>query len=898
MKAAMVLFSIEQGLGQYVTENSPDIESIPESLRQTVADRSNDGVPHSTVAAVVQSTYISETIDAAIAISRHASDHPHLSRLKELATCLRLYDIRNAVCHPNRPFPECYWHRISAIATDPALESLQLRQVSAAFRAAEEGKLIGPPDTWFNLRLWAVPNNLPYAIDHEITGLVGRTKELNDLMKKMANPRFTLLALVGPGGTGKTALCLEALHTCSRDPATLEWADELLFATAKSERLTATGVESITDPIDSIESLKQVLAAALSSTNDIPQDTTFEVATKLLRDRRILICIDNLETVVRDHPAAFDEFYADLPTAWRVLITSRVVVNSATVIPVDGLAAAAGKNLCRQYIAKRGGPRLGESVMDRIVDSCTGTPLAIRLVIDSYLAGAELETALRTTRDNVIAFSYSGLLAALPSSSNDVLECLFAANDIIGRDEIGSLLDFDADQVADGITALIRTSLVTRHTSLEQEQYSLSSSVRELLLRSPVNPAVRGRVHEGLRNQTQAIQSLIAVGRKDPLSWDHVPDDSPKHVKAIAFEAFGAIRKRSARDVLLKHLDKVKQHLGRQEKTPVLSRVAGYLYNHLDDRASAVEMFKVAWETHKDLPAAISLAETFHEERRLEEAIAITSRLIDGGWGDDAKSSPESSNRLLKVHWVASIWIGKLKEAIVASEDWINSGKRRATLACINASAKKRLLEKATDGESSEGYIQDILFILDSVFRMDGYIGFVAHEALNALGQIAWNVERHSISPKSAALLCRFVDLHLPEVCAVHRVRSLDDSEVVAWIKTFQSLDCEGEENVLQKEKWTESLSGLSDPGLEEKGYIPVAVYAPPMDLHGMTRSYLFAQDEDGTQYYVPRRATPLSYEEFSRIKKGEYLFVLPSHDGEGNGDGEKAISVRDALLS
>jgi len=196
IRSAMVLFALEQSVGQYVTENTSDLESLPQTLRQVVGRRARDASALTNVAAVIQSTYVSEALDAAVAISRQVADHPHLKRLKELSDSLRIYEIRNAVCHPNRPFPDCYWHRIAAIATDPAIEALQLRPVMAAFRAAQDGKITGPPETWYDLRLWAVPNNLPESVDHEITGLIGRVKETADFLKKLSNVRFPLLGSV------------------------------------------------------------------------------------------------------------------------------------------------------------------------------------------------------------------------------------------------------------------------------------------------------------------------------------------------------------------------------------------------------------------------------------------------------------------------------------------------------------------------------------------------------------------------------------------------------------------------------------------------------------------------------------------------------------------------------
>src|ERR1035441_5692351 len=53
---------------------------------------------------------------------------------------------------------------------------------------------------------------------------------------------------------------------------------------------------------------------------------------KEMASRRVLLCIDNLETLLRDHPQEFEDFVQALPHEWRVIVTSRVSVNGANVI--------------------------------------------------------------------------------------------------------------------------------------------------------------------------------------------------------------------------------------------------------------------------------------------------------------------------------------------------------------------------------------------------------------------------------------------------------------------------------------------------------------------------------------------------------------------------------------
>ena len=120
------------------------------------------------------------------------------------------------------------------------------------------------------------------------------------------------------------------------DPNTLQWADQVVYVSAKTEQLTVRGVEPIADPLTSLDSVKKAVASALYGTDDAPggegESATFEAAAQEMATRRVLLCIDNLETLIRDHPQEFEDFVQSLPRDWRVLVTSRVSVNGANVL--------------------------------------------------------------------------------------------------------------------------------------------------------------------------------------------------------------------------------------------------------------------------------------------------------------------------------------------------------------------------------------------------------------------------------------------------------------------------------------------------------------------------------------------------------------------------------------
>ena len=900
MQSAMVLFELEQALGAFVAEGADGADDVPESMRQELTNRSKAQglVPEAkeSLGSMIQETYISEIIDLALTTSGHRSDYRHLKQLKSLVEGLDLFAIRNAVCHPNRPFPECFWHRIAVIATDPTVDSLRLTRVQTAFRMAQDGRITPPPEDWLLQKTWAVPNNVPDSFDHEITGLIGRDRELQKLFKYLANARFALIAIVGPGGCGKTALCMQALNDCSFQPASLEWTDEIVYVTAKTERLTAHGLRPIDDPVMSLNDVREEVADALKKTNDVPHDTSFDDACTLLEKRRILLCIDNLETLLRDHPNSFDEFFADLPQSWRVLVTSRIAVNSATVLPLDKMSVPGAKRLARDYLMKRGAQRLPEKTLESLVNACDCNPLAVRLIIDSYVAGTELENALKETREKVLQFSYTSLLNALPETAIEILECLFGVATPIRRSDIGYFLDLSVDQVAEAVSQLLQTSLITRHSGSELEAYSLSSSVHDLLLRFPKNAAVRTKVHEKLRKQRQVVGTIsktVDANTTDPLAWNYIPPTAPDHVKEVLVQVFRSVRLKERSELLIESLDRVNKAVQREPNEVILFRASGHLLLRLLDRYGALDAFRRACESEGgDRSAALTLAELLWTDRELEDAQRYSAPLIEAGFANPDDSSVQSARRLLKVHWVVANWLDRNEEAAEASANWKDAGELMATLGCIRVNALLQSHEKNADSSQFGPVVVELLYILDHLFANEGHVDLIVHEGFKVIEEIFRFAKKVELRPKCCATVCAFLDQHLLAMCATHKDHSVDRPEVQAYVEFFRTANCGDSENKLATERWKEILLGEEDEALGAYGYVTATVYAGSRKKDGMSRSYLFARGSDGIEYFVARSSTSMKPKEFDALEEGHMISVKPAEEG----DPDKAWPVRDAM--
>jgi len=305
IKSAMIIYELETSLGNYVLENEI-LDNITEKNRDSILNRESVSVndKNINVTFLVESSYLDEVFNLAIDVTEGTSLNSHMKSLKELCTYLGVFDIRNAISHPNRPFPDSFWFRSAAIASDPLVEQLGLGSVRQALNSAISEKLNSPPEEWFDNVKWAIPNTLPNSFDHEITGLLGRDKEFKDLYSTLSKERNNLIAVVAPGGIGKTALILQFLKELSLTPKYSEKVSSIIFCTLKNERLTADGLQII-EAINGIEQIKESILTDLNSIYENKLFESFEEACEELKNEKVLICIDNLETVLMNSQKEF-----------------------------------------------------------------------------------------------------------------------------------------------------------------------------------------------------------------------------------------------------------------------------------------------------------------------------------------------------------------------------------------------------------------------------------------------------------------------------------------------------------------------------------------------------------------------------------------------------------------
>ncbi|MGW1275698.1 AfsR/SARP family transcriptional regulator [Streptomyces tsukubensis] len=198
---------------------------------------------------------------------------------------------------------------------------------------------------------------------------IGRAKELA-LMGRLveeASGGSGVLMIVGPAGSGKTAL---ALHWCRSSRETFP--DGQLFLDLRGH--------SDESPMRPKEALSGLLRALGIPYQNIPHELAemAELYQSTLADRRVLIVLDNAESA--------DQVRQLLPydTGCLALVTSRnrlgslIVTHGASMLPLQPLASEEAKALVRSVVGARRAEAEPEALGD-LVAICGRSPLALRI---------------------------------------------------------------------------------------------------------------------------------------------------------------------------------------------------------------------------------------------------------------------------------------------------------------------------------------------------------------------------------------------------------------------------------------------------------------------------------------------------------------------------------------
>lgn len=883
MMTAMVVFKLEQELGSYVSQRSPEIDQAIQDIATSIIDRESKKRPNLSIlntSQLIAETYIEDLFQLALRVTKETADFAPLNELKKLCSNLSLNEIRNAVAHPNRPFPDCYWYRVAAIATDPLIQQLNFKGLVACLAAAIEGKIVPPPEEWMSLPEWIVPNNLPKTSDFDITGLIGRPKEIADLNKYLSNPRANTIAIVAPGGVGKTALALDVLSRSCKSPEFSKYFQAIVFVTLKVEKLTAEGVIKLDAPSSIAEIESQLSNTIPQALGEDGAGRSFDKIKEDFGDVSILLFVDNLETLLLDDPNNFNEFQIGLPISWRLLVTSRIAINSATCLALPPLTEQHSKHLARLYSVRRGSANaFTDEIIDKVVQRTRCNPLAIRLAVDAYILGSPLNNSLDSASRDVLNFSYKNLLEVISPESGTVLECLFL-EDSKTRIELAESIGSPIDAVAMGLAELNRTSLITRDNSEEQERYSLYPAVRDVLLVAPINADLRLQIQKRLLIKKES--AAVDLSRQSKLAKNHpefIDPDTPDVIRNLCFEANRALRKNARRngDEVLALIDRLRALRTEYPRSSEIPRQLARIFKSLGDNSSAIHEINDALKLEpNNILLLMLLGRYLHDDRNYKGSVEAYEKISSQGGFDPNVTDEQTARYCYNGYLLALLYAGDNSRILSETHGWSDESSLRDLAGAFRSRAWKRSVENSLNIEERAKALSKSASILDDIHKLYGYPEWLPGFFIELIRGIddAFKINKFSTS-KYALKLLQFAERHISNVFDDNR----EDLSIVLSISGNLSrviyegnpFNSEGWSNFLTTEGGINYDNEYSLDELSEQGFTMTNVYHIPKS----DSVFVFTKDSEEKQYFVHLESCRLNQRQLWRwLKEGSTIAV------------------------
>jgi predicted ATPase/DNA-binding CsgD family transcriptional regulator/Tfp pilus assembly protein PilF len=213
------------------------------------------------------------------------------------------------------------------------------------------------------------PHNLPA----QLTAFIGRVGELNDLTKLLGESGCRMATLVGPGGSGKTRLAVEAARVMAN-----EFSEGVYFVPL--------------EPVGSVEFLVPAIADSIELSLRGQEEPKVQLF-RYLGEKQLLMVLDNFE-----HLVTASALLSDMLAAARnlkLIVTTReaLKLSEEWVFPVPGMRFPEGDKVdtpenydsVRLFVeraqrVKRGySPEPDWPAIVRLCQLCRGMPLAVEL---------------------------------------------------------------------------------------------------------------------------------------------------------------------------------------------------------------------------------------------------------------------------------------------------------------------------------------------------------------------------------------------------------------------------------------------------------------------------------------------------------------------------------------
>ena len=317
----------------------------------------------------------------------------------------------------------------------------------------------------------SIRHNLPNPDYGQFIGREIELAQIKSILRPYPHSQHAIVTIDGVGGIGKSALALEAAHRHLRTANHLHPTERfgaIVWISAKQTVLTASGIISRNQAFRNLDDIYAAISATLEL-GDISQlsvDERSALIRATLASRRILIIIDNLETV--DDQSVIN-FLLELPAPSKAIVTTRNRIDVAYPIRLTGMDWNDAQILIAEECRKKSVDLIDEDAR-HLFDRTGGVPIALVWSIAQLSLGYTPETMLNRLGQptgDIARFCFEKVVESIQGKPSYILLCVLSFFDEgTTRERLGFISNLPELDRDDGLVQLENLSLVNRDGGL------------------------------------------------------------------------------------------------------------------------------------------------------------------------------------------------------------------------------------------------------------------------------------------------------------------------------------------------------------------------------------------------------------------------------------------------
>ena len=358
-------------------------------------------------------------------------------------------------------------------------------------------------------------DNLPRP---DYNDFFGRAEETKVVLDGIGHPRAWIILIDGIGGVGKSALALNCAEQIKEAAALGENDFEyVIWASAKTERLMASGITQLQPEFTDLESLTRTVLE-VTGFGDYQSQDPVALVKEILEISKTLLVLDNLE-IVSDPD--FYEFLQEVPSPSKVLATTRTRLEGSqknvrlTALPVSDALA-----LIRQLATDLDSPELrgeADQTLVSLINRVGGIPLAIKLAVGRIATGMPLAAYLDkldsgAAQQDLLEFCFMESWSNLKEDAKQVLLAIMLFGEAPSEAEMRRVIGMPEMRLSEAIGTLTRRAFLNRSYDRERETtlYSLLPLTEDFIRQeSEKYPDARAQLQDNYNSY------LLEMGRFD-----------------------------------------------------------------------------------------------------------------------------------------------------------------------------------------------------------------------------------------------------------------------------------------------------------------------------------------------------------------------------------------------